>query len=142
MPATTDTDQALLASELRVVIGQLVRRLRAEKLLPLTHNSVLSRLERCGPASASDLAAAEKMRPQSMAQTLGELEEHGYITRTPDLNDKRRVLVTIADAGLETLAEYRRKREGWLALALAELSSDEQRTLAKALAVMRRLAER
>jgi len=142
MTAATDNDQALLASELRVVIGQLVRRLRAEKQpLPLTHSSVLARLERDGQWSASDLAAAERMRPQSMAQTLGELEEHGFITRTPDANDRRRVLVALTDSGRETLHAYRRLREGWLAGVLTELRPRELRALSEVLPVLRRLAE-
>jgi len=39
------TDPALLASELRVVIGQLVRRLRAEHSFPLSQGAVLGRLD-------------------------------------------------------------------------------------------------
>jgi hypothetical protein len=58
------------ASELRIVIGQLVRRLRAEHRFPISHASVLARLDREGPRTTSALAAAERVRPQSMAQTL------------------------------------------------------------------------
>ena len=48
------------ASDLRVVIGQLVRRLRAEHRFPLTHGSVLGRLDREGPQGVSDLATKER----------------------------------------------------------------------------------
>jgi DNA-binding MarR family transcriptional regulator len=136
------SDQALLANELRVVLGQFVRRLRAEKQpLPLTQASVLSRLERDGPRSASELAAAECMRPQSMAQMLAELEEHDLIVRTPDPNDGRRALVALTGSGRATLAECRRQREGWLAGVLTQLSPAELETLADALPLLRRLAE-
>ena len=142
MATSTDTDRALLASELRVVLAQLVRRLRAEKQpLPLTHTSVLSRLERDGPSSASELAAAERMRPQSMAQMLAELDEQGLIVRTPDPNDGRRALVALTAAGGATLAECRRQREGWLAGVLTQLSPAELGTLVDALPLLRRLAE-
>jgi DNA-binding MarR family transcriptional regulator len=139
----TEPDSAPLASELRVVLGQLVRRLRAEKQqLPLTHSSVLARLDREGPRCASDLAAAERMRPQSMAQALGELEEHGFIARTPDPDDRRRALVALTPAGRETLGEQHREREGWLARAkVEELSQSERDSLTAALAVLRKLAE-
>ena len=72
------------ASELRLVLGQLVRRLRAEYAFPVAQASVLSRLDREGPQTASALATAERVRPQSMAQTLAELETAGLIERRPD----------------------------------------------------------
>ena len=63
-------DIPLVASELRVVIGQLVRRLRAEHGFSLAQGAVLGRLDREGASSTSDLASAERVRPQSMAQTV------------------------------------------------------------------------
>ena len=52
-----DTSQT--ASELRLVLGQLVRRLRAEHRFPISQGTVLGRLDREGPQSVSDLAAKE-----------------------------------------------------------------------------------
>src|ERR671937_418410 len=68
------SDSALLASGLRLIVGRLVRRMRAESRLPLPQGTVLSRLDRHGPATVSALAAAERLRPQSMSQTVNELE--------------------------------------------------------------------
>ena len=48
----------LLAHELRETLGRLVRRLRAEPGPPVGQLAVLGRLDRDGPASVSDLAAA------------------------------------------------------------------------------------
>jgi len=45
----TKTDPALVASELRVVLGRLVRRLRAEHRFPLSHGMALGRLDRDPP---------------------------------------------------------------------------------------------
>ena len=142
MPTRARTDPALVASELRVVLGWLVRRLRAEHGFPLSHGSVLGRLDRDGAQSVSELAAAERVRPQSMAQTVGELEADGLVERRPDPGDRRRALVELTDEGRSVLAADRRRREGWLANAIAEdLSADEQRLLANAVALLRRLAE-
>ena len=44
MPTATDT--SLTASDLRVAVGQLIRRLRTEHRFPLVHASVLGRLDR------------------------------------------------------------------------------------------------
>jgi len=129
------------ASELRLVLGQLVRRLRAEYLFPLAQASVLSRLDREGPQTTSELAAAERVRPQSMAQTLAELQAAGLIARRPDSGDRRRVQIQLTEQGRELVLEERGKREGWLAAAIAaELSAEEQRTLLAAVPLLQRLS--
>ncbi len=138
----TATDPAIVASELRVVLGHLMRRLRAEHSFPLSHGAVLGRLDRQGAQSVSDLAQAERVRPQSMAQTVGELESDGLVARTPDPNDRRRAIVELTELGREVLTTDRRRREGWLAKAIAEdLSAREQALLADAIELLRRLAE-
>jgi DNA-binding MarR family transcriptional regulator len=138
----TKTDSALVASELRAVLGQLVRRLRAENRLPLSHGAVLGRLDRIGTQSVSDLAAAERIRPQSMAQTVGDLEASGFVARRPDPGDRRRALVDLTDEGRAVVYADRRHREGWLANAiLADLSAEERALLADAVGLLRRLAE-
>ena len=128
------------ASELRLVLGQLVRRLRAEYAFPVAQASVLSRLDREGPQAASTLAAAERVRPQSMAETLGELQSAGLIERRPDPDDRRRSLVELTKLGRERVLEGRGRREDWLAAAIAaELSPEEQRTLLAAVPLLQRL---
>ena len=82
-----------------MVLGQLVRRLRAEHRLPISHGAVLGRLERDGPATTSALAAAERVRPQSMAQTVSELEAAGLIDRTPDPDDRRQIHIGLTERG-------------------------------------------
>jgi DNA-binding MarR family transcriptional regulator len=145
MPATTSNlsvDTPAIASELRVVLGQLMRRLRAEHRIPMSHATVLGRLDRCGPRSVSDLAGAERVRPQSMAQTVADLEAEGLVHRRPDPDDRRRALVTLTPAGTAALLDDRGRREGWLAGAIGErLSSDEQDVLREAVELLHRLVE-
>jgi DNA-binding MarR family transcriptional regulator len=129
------------AHELRIVLGQLVRRLRAEYALPVAHASVLSRLDREGAHTASALAAAERVRPQSMAQTLAELENAELIERRADPEDRRRIQIELTEQGRTRVVEERGKREGWLAAAIAEeLNPEEQRTLLAAVPLLRRLS--
>ena len=136
------TDTAQVASELRSVLGQLVRRLRAEHRFPLSHGAVLGRLDREGPQSVSDLATKERVRPQSMAQTVSDLEGDGLVERSPDPDDGRRALVSLTDHGNEALQADRRNRVGWLARAIDEdLSPEEQAVLREAVELLRRLAE-
>jgi DNA-binding MarR family transcriptional regulator len=129
------------AGELRLVLGQLVRRLRAEYSFPVAQASVLSRLDREGAQTTSALAAAERVRQQSMAQTLAELETAGLIARRPDPADGRRVLIELTQGGRERVLEARGRREDWLAAAIAdELDPEEQQTLLAAVPLLRRLA--
>jgi DNA-binding MarR family transcriptional regulator len=135
-------DVSLVASELRVVLGQLVRRLRAEHRFSLAQGAVLGRLDREGARSTSALASAERVRPQSMAQIVSELEADGLVSRRPDPTDGRRALLELTDEGRETLEAERRQREGWLIGAIAEgFSEREQQALAEAVPLLTRLAD-
>jgi DNA-binding MarR family transcriptional regulator len=136
------TDTARVASELRFVLGQLIRRLRAEHRFPLSQGAVLGRLDREGPQSVSDLAASERVRQQSMAQTVSDLEADGLVGRRPDPEDRRRAVVSLTSEGAAALEADRRHREGWLARAIDEdLSPEEQAVLRDAVELLRRLAE-
>jgi DNA-binding MarR family transcriptional regulator len=141
MPAQTDTDIALLAADLRGVIGQLIRRLRKENLFPLNQASVLGRLDRCGSQSVSDLAAAERVRPQSMAQTVGDLEADELVERRPDPDDRRRALVILTPAGKSRIEADRRAREGWLVRAFEEMPDGDLAAIERSVEILRRIAD-
>ena len=80
------------------------------------------------------------MRPQSMAQTVRELETAGLVTRHPDPNDRRRVLVEPTEQGRQALENDRTRREGWIAEAISHhLSQQEQKTLIRAVELLQRL---
>jgi DNA-binding MarR family transcriptional regulator len=133
---------ALLAHELRETIGRVVRRLRAEPGPSVGRMAVLGRLDRDGPSSISALAVCERMRPQSMAQIVHDLEAAGLVSRRPDPADGRRAFVELTAAGLDILQTTRASRETWLAEALArELDADERALMHEALALLRRVAD-
>jgi DNA-binding MarR family transcriptional regulator len=137
-----ERDAALLASELRETLGRLVRRLRAEHRFPLGQGAVLGLLDREGPQSISDLAAAMRVRPQSMAQTVHELEDAALIARRADPDDRRRAFIELTVPGRAALEADRRHREGWLARILADdLSAHERALLHEVAAVLRRIAD-
>ena len=118
-----------------------MRRLRAEHRFPIHHGAVLGRIDREGPVSVSDLALAEKVRPQSMAQTVGELEADGLVKRRPDPDDGRRALVELTSSGRRTLEDDRSRRVGWLVSAIEELPKRDQEVLSRATAIIGRLAD-
>ncbi|TVT53537.1 MarR family transcriptional regulator [Amycolatopsis rhizosphaerae] len=136
---------AQLAGGVRGVIGQLHRRLRqvdnAGVLTP-SQSAVLGRLYRDGPATQAQLAAAEHVRQQSMAATLGVLDELGFLDRARDPRDGRRVILSLSEPGEKTVRGVSQNRQEWLAQALSTLTAEERETLAKALPLLRRVAQR
>ena len=110
------------ASALQVSIGLFIRRLRQSPVhgeLTLPEISALSRLERAGSATTSDLARAEQITPQAMGATLAALEERGLVERRPDPSDGRRMAMSVTTAGQQALRNKRSARTEQLAKALA-----------------------
>jgi len=142
--ASAEVDET--ARQLRFVIGQLVRRLRADTAgaagLPAPQVAILGWLDRDGPMTTSELAAAQLVRHQSAARAVGQLVEQKLAVLRPHPSDGRKQLVTITAAGRRALVRQREQRAGWLATVIEErLSPAEQRTLTKAIALLARLAD-
>lgn len=136
---------AALATELRATFGKLKRRLREQAgvgdLTP-SQVSVLLRLEKDGAATASGLARAEGMRPQSMAAVIAGLETAGLVSGAPDPTDGRQTLLSLTDACRAWVQEGRAARQDWLTRTIAaRLSAQEQDHLAAAVALLCRLIE-
>ncbi|HZE37502.1 MAG TPA: MarR family winged helix-turn-helix transcriptional regulator [Stackebrandtia sp.] len=145
MNATTDISPTATraAHELRVMVGRLRRRARevsdSSELTP-SQTSVISRLDKDGPATAASLAAAEGVRPQSMAATLGVLDERGMIRREPDPDDGRRQRILLTDEARDWMSGSRRQREEWLSRQIQDRCSEaERRLLVEALAIVDRV---
>ena len=94
--------------------------LAAEDDLTPSQTAVLIRIAKNGPASTSELAGAERVRPQSMATTLAGLDRHGLITRKPDPDDGRRQLITLTPQGRRRAESGRKVREEWLIRAMQD----------------------
>lgn len=79
-----------------------------------------------------------------MTSIVNGLEEQGYVARTPDEDDRRRVQVDITPAGAEIVVETIRRRDELLADMLREVDYTEAELaiLRDASALMRRVVER
>ena len=132
------------AGELRALLGRLSRRLRQTSVggeMTLSQASVLSLLEREGPATPGTLATKERITPQSMGTILVSLEELGLVSRTPDPTDGRRLVISLTEAGRQVILGARRQKEERLAQALAtNFTNEEQQMLRAALPLLERLA--
>jgi DNA-binding MarR family transcriptional regulator len=140
--STSETD---VASELQVALARVIRRLRQGHIpgdLTLSESSVLSRLDRNGPASPGELAADEHVRPQAMCATLAALERRQLVARAADPADGRRWVMSRTEAGRQLLADRRGARAERVAQALAAgFTETEQRQLADAALLLDRLAD-
>ncbi len=140
-----DLDVNTVASALKVSISLFVRRLRqssAQAELSLPEISALSRLQRAGSATTSDLARVDQITPQAMGATLAALEERGLVERRPDPSDGRRVTMSVTKAGQQALRNERSAQTEQLAKALAGgFTRAEVETLRAAAPLIERLGE-
>ena len=136
---------AALAQELRALLGKLKRRLREQAhvgdLTP-SQVSVLLRLEKDGPATASNLARAEGMRPQSIGPVIAALEAAGFVSGAPDPTDGRQTILSLTDACRKWAQEGRAARQDWLCRTIqARFSPQEQKGLTAAVDLLKRLVD-
>jgi DNA-binding MarR family transcriptional regulator len=134
-----------LAQELRALFGKLKRRLREQAnvgdLTP-SQVSVLLRLEQDGPATASSLARAEGMRPQSIGPIIAALEAAGLVSGAPHLTDGRQTMLSLTAACRKLVQEGRTARQDWLSRTIqARLSPPEQEDLAAAVELLKRFVD-
>src|SRR5450755_4988692 len=138
------THASVVAGELRVVLGQLVRRLREQadgSDLTRSQASVLGRLDRDGPATATVLARAEGLRPQSMGTIVAALAAAGLVAGSLDPKDGRKTILSLTQTAREQFRTGRLAREDWLIQAMsAALTPSELDQLSSSIGLLRRIA--
>jgi DNA-binding MarR family transcriptional regulator len=139
------TDPVEVAAALQVSIGLFVRRTRQSPVqdeLTVPEMAALSRLDRSGPATSSDLARAEQITPQGMGATLTGLTRRGLVDRKPDPNDGRRTFISLTEAGRRVVQDKRSARTRQLAQLLSDrFTSQELDILSAAAPLIARLGE-
>ena len=136
---------AQLASDLRLAIGRVARRLRriyvdAGKGVSFLELAVLQRLERTGPAAPGTLAGDEGVTSAAVAATLTSLERQGLVRRDRDPGDRRRVVVTMTPSGGRTLQARESSSIDRIEAVLSLLTMAERKRLAAAVPLLERIA--
>ena len=72
-----------------------------------------------------ELAARERVSPPAMTKHVDRLERDGLVDRTPSVDDRRRVGLTLTPDGHRVLRRVRSRRTAWLASRLRELDERE-----------------
>jgi DNA-binding MarR family transcriptional regulator len=133
-----------LVAQVRRGASRLGRRLRLERpadSLSQTKLAVLAHLRRRGAATPGELAAAERLQPQSLTRVLADLEAEGMLSRRRDERDRRQYVLEITPVGMLALLQDMDERDHWLAEALRGLTETEQQVLYLAGVLMDRLSD-
>lgn len=135
-----------LASRLRISVSRLIKVIKSEvrhdESLSLTERSTLSMVYQHSKMLPSELAAKEKVTGQSMSQIINKLSQNGYLERTPSLEDKRKVIITITSKGKEFIELKRSKSQEWLEKAISEKTTEaEKEILVSAITILTKLVD-
>ena len=144
-PIDPALDLAHEASDLRMATFRLARRLRSQRAVDTMSDgqfAVLAALSAHGAHTLGELADRERVSAPSMNRTVNCLEESGYLTRTPDEADRRKVNIALTDDGRAVVTETVRRRDSWLEQALADLTPAQRELLHDAAELMREVASR
>ena len=141
--AITATPGDELASELRLAIGRLSRRLRQHSVGGLSPSQVsaMASLDCHGPMPMGGLSRLEGVSAPTITRIVDRLEQQGLVTRAVDPTDARSTVLELSAPGRSALSQLRHERTAFLARLLRELDDAELASLQAALPALRRLAE-
>ncbi len=135
-----------LADRLHSAAIHLLRRVRREDAASGLSGPRLSALSVLvfggGPLTLGQLAAAEQVRPPTMTRLVNALEAEGLVTRERDPADRRITYLRASAQGEALLRAGRTRRVAALARQLGGLSGKDRDVLARAAALLERLASR
>lgn len=103
--------------------------------------SALSVLVFGGPKTLGELAAAEQVKPPTMSRIVTGLSRSKLVETAADPQDARRVFIRASRKGVKLLHQGRRRRIEYLALHLAQLSSQELAQVAESTEIVARALE-
>jgi DNA-binding MarR family transcriptional regulator len=132
-----------LASELRLAVMRLSRRLRQHAPADITQSqlSALAVIVRDGRLTLSQLAEAERVQPPTITRIVDALVRAGLVDRSPSESDRRVAWVTPTAEGRALIEATRRRRDAYLASHLRALSPDDRALLARAAVLLQQLTE-
>ena len=142
-PTATSATPTELASQLRLAVMRLSRRLRQHAPHDITPSqlSALATVARAERLTLSQLADAERVQPPTITRIVDALVQRGLVARTPSETDRRVAWVAPTPAGLALVEEIRQRRDAYLARHLRALPPADLELLARAAELLERLME-
>ena len=129
-PQTTGT-MGLLSQLNRVVYRRATEEVLGIKLKQLIALEILARNEGC---LQQELGATLMVDPNNCVLLLNELDDHGYVERRRDPQDRRRHIVVITPSGVKALHKAEAKLEALEGEVLANLDAADREQLRDLLA--------
>jgi len=132
------------ATSLRQAISGIIKRLRrtikSDNSYSLSEYSTLSYLYPDQKLSATELAALVRVKTQSMSELLNNLKDQDIVYKTPHETDKRKSLISLTEKGREILEQSRYEKDEWLAQAIENtLSAEEKKVLRNAVVILHKI---
>jgi DNA-binding MarR family transcriptional regulator len=144
MPKGATQEPPDLGGQLRSAVARLYRRFRAERpdgSLGDAALEVLTYIHKHGPLTLTELSEQGRVSPASMSQTVNRLTSAGYAVRTRDPGDGRKVLFSATADGHQLAGATRAQRNAWLDERLGALSQEDRAVIARAAALISRIAD-
>jgi len=119
--------------QIAVLIQEDLARYFADTALTPARPPLLWELNRLGPSTQQALATTLKVSPRNITGLVDALEAGGFVIRRSHPRDRRAILVTLTDQGIQTIAEMEHERAQIASALIANLSSDQVEKLRQGL---------
>ncbi|QMU68644.1 MarR family winged helix-turn-helix transcriptional regulator [Streptacidiphilus sp. P02-A3a] len=128
------------------VVTRLRRALRSSirteypwESLPMAQVELLQTLA-IEPLRVGELAARQRLAPNTVSGLIGKLLDAGFVDRQADPGDRRTARIALTEAGHRQLADWQRAHERRMATALAAISPQDSAAIISALGGLEQLA--
>jgi DNA-binding MarR family transcriptional regulator len=140
MPAMTQEARDALLHEAALAYGRAARlldpmrlRLWEERDIAFPQLRLLLRIRMMPDIDLRSLADAVSISPSAASQQVDKLVERGFVARSDDPQDRRRVRLSLTASGEEAIGEYSRAATEYTTLIVSGLSEGDQRELVRLL---------
>ncbi len=101
----------------------------------ISHYRILRLLQQ-QPRTLSELAACQEVALPTMSRTVSVLVERGWVTRSEDPQDRRRVQLRVTDEGWAVFEKLRARVQERLAARLSVLTAEEREQVLAGLGIL------
>ncbi len=140
--------------ETSAIMGEILRVIRAirsnkniaifqgeMKELTMAEIFVLNWLYDHDNATMGELARYAKVKMPTMTDTITRLIKHGYVKRSQDIKDRRKVYASITPSGKKIIEKNRERNMEDIQFFLEKMNDDERKTILNAIAKFREVLE-
>lgn len=128
-------ERGIVRSLRRIIraVGLYSKELLRKRNLTTSQLATLRQLARRGALSAGDLARGISVSQATITGIVDRLESRGLVTRVRDMEDRRRVVIDLTEAGREVVATSPPPLHERFVVRLAELPTEEREEIARVL---------